>query len=183
MSYGRNHGLAQYSDDELNNRCLKNQSDSKSVKELEYKDNLCQDNRDLIENASDSDKGNTDTVFLNCGKLTSEVTGGSKEIDEPMNIKCCCKRSIYDSKSLNPVALRTAKTLWSFGCCECNWVKDDVRHSEVSICTNCSLTCESHKCVGNVIQRDKEMKEREINNSKQLLTLNLPYSDSSEEDS
>ena len=27
------------------------------------------------------------------------------------------------SLSFNPFALRTAKTLWSFGCSECKWVK------------------------------------------------------------
>ena len=30
---------------------------------------------------------------------------------------------VHLSKKINPIALRTAKTLWSFGCSECNRVK------------------------------------------------------------
>ena len=137
----------------------------------------------MIENESDSHKESTDTITLNCDRLTSEVTGGSEVIDKAENIKCCCRMTKIDSKIVNPIALRTAKTPWSFGCSECSGVKNDAGHSEVPICTNCSLTCDSHKCVDRVKQPDKEMKESEVNNSKQLLTLNLPYSDSSEEES
>ena len=31
-------------------------------------------------------------------------------------------------RPLNPIALRTAKTVWSFGCSECNRVKIDTVH-------------------------------------------------------
>ena len=39
--------------------------------------------------------------------------------------QCLLSKQLHN---VNPIALRTAKTLWSFGCSECNRVKTLVDH-------------------------------------------------------